>query len=847
MGAISPLIHSASSTDEIRYALRIISFDQLVEVRIPQSGRTAVVRGYFDDHDAAVRAVEEYDGRVPGIYVNLNPIRRELLARAANRLELYAKTSVTDEDVVRRAWLPIDVDPIRASGISSSGQEHRAAIEKAGEIRKWLVSQGWPEPLIADSGNGAHLLYRIDLPNDPDSLQLCKGVLEAIAFEFDDTDSSIDQTVVNAARIWKLYGTMACKGDSLLDRPHRRAKIISAPTGIEPVSADQLRQVALPGELVLVQASPMKVAGAFDVASWMASHGLEVLRTAPWRDGTRWVLKQCPFNTAHTDASAVVVQFGNGAISFRCHHNGCRDKKWADLRRLIQPGNVEAQGYSSNVAVGSPWMPLELPSNELPSVQGFQESLLPAAFRPFVMDVAERLQCPPDFAAAAVMTFAGGMLGRRMGIRPKRRDDWVVVPNLWGAAIGRAGVMKTPAIGQILKFINKIEGATRETYQQAKAEYEKNQELFAMQQKSTKRVAEDMIKNGDREGAKRLLDELPITAAVPSRVRYTVNDSTVEKLGEILAENPAGLIVVRDELNGFLKGLDKPGNETQRAFMLEAWNGDGRFVYDRISRETVEIDAACVSLFGSIQPGPFCDYLRHAVEHGSGDDGFIQRFQLLVWPDVSRDWRNVDREPDYEGKEDVECAFKFLSTVDGRLGEQESAHFASIPYLRFSNEAQELFDEWRTHLEQRLRCADEPAVIESHLSKYRSLVPSLALICHLVDAGQGAVSRAALERAIQWERYLQTHARRAYSVCISPDRNSSQELISVIRRGALSSPFRARDVYRNGYRGLDSAGRVQTAIEVLESYGALRAQAIVDTGGRATVEYYIHPELLGGK
>ena len=844
---IAASIKPSSPEDETRQALRLLSFDELVEIRIPQSGRTGVVRGYFDDLDAAVSAVREYDGRVPGIYFTLNPIRRELLARAANRFELYAKSSATDDDVLRRAWLPIDVDPIRASGISSSEEEHRASIAKAYEIKRWLASQGWPEPVIADSGNGAHLLYRIDLPNDANSLQLCKSVLEAVAFEFDDDESTIDQTVANAARIWKLYGTMACKGDSLDDRPHRRAKIVSIPLAIDPVPAELLRQLVLPDELTVSPKSPIKIGSSLDVASWLASHNLDVLRAAPWKDGTRWILEQCPFNSAHNDASAVVVKLGNGALSFRCHHNGCRDKKWSHLRRLFEPHYREVGSLKADPSLDSPWPPLELPVQQLPAVQPFDANLLPDAFRGYLMDIAERLQCPPDFAAAAAVTFAGAVLGRRMGIKPKRRDDWLVVPNLWGAAIGRPGVMKTPAISQVVKFLNSLEQESRRTFEQARAEYERSNEIQVMDAENARRLAKEMMKKGAREEAERKLSEIPDLGPGPTRTRYIVNDTTVEKLGEILSENPNGVVLVRDELVGFLKGLDKPGNDTQRAFMLEAWNGEGRFVYDRITRETVEIEAACVSIFGGIQPGPFSSYLKDALVNGSGDDGLMQRFQLVVWPDVPLEWRNVDRWPNMAAKEQMRRAFHFLATVDSALGERDEFDPDGIPFLRFEDDAQVLFDSWREELELNLRRGAEHAAIESHLSKYRSLIPSLALICHLVDAGSGPVSKDALVRALNWGRYLETHVRRVYSVGMSADSSAAEELIKLIRRGALSSPFRVRDVYRNGHSGLDTAALVQTAVEMLESYGALRGVSVTDTGGRPVVEYHIHPELLGGK
>jgi putative DNA primase/helicase len=106
-------------------------------------------------------------------------------------------------------------------------------------------------------------------------------------------------------------------------------------------------------------------------------------------------------------------------------------------------------------------------------------------------------------------------------------------------------------------------------------------------------------------------------------------------------QNGNGLLICRDELAGLLRSLEKEGHEGACASYLEAWNGTGGFVYDRIGRGTIEIEAACASILGSIQPGPLVQYLRATLEGGVGDDGLIQRCQLLIWPDVPKGWKGV--------------------------------------------------------------------------------------------------------------------------------------------------------------------------------------------------------------
>jgi Protein of unknown function (DUF3987) len=258
-----------------------------------------------------------------------------------------------------------------------------------------------------------------------------------------------------------------------------------------------------------------------------------------------------------------------------------------------------------------------------------------------VGDIAERMQCPPDFTAAAAIVVLGSVIGRRCGIRPNRHDDWTVIPNLWGAAIGRPGVMKSPAIEEALKPLHRLEVQAGEAHAVAARAWETEQRARELERKAKEEKAKSDFKKGaSRQEIIGRLTELSAGGdEEPVRIRYVVNDSTVEKLGELLAGNPAGLLLVRDELVGWLQSFDRDGHEGDRAFFLEAWNGTGRFTCDRIGRGTVEISAACVSVFGGIQPGPLLSYVSRAALNGAGDDGLLQRLQVVVWPDPSAEWR----------------------------------------------------------------------------------------------------------------------------------------------------------------------------------------------------------------
>ena len=199
------------------------------EVRIPKTDRQGTISGYFDSVDALADAALQYDGNVPAVYITLNPCNPALLARAANRLQSRAALTTSDPDITCRRWLLLDCDPKRPAGISSTDQEHGQAISIACGVWDELRSAGFPDPVVADSGNGAHLLYRVDLPNTPESTELVKRLLRGVQERCGTDGIAVDGTVFNAARITKLYGTFVMKGDNLPDRPHRRSRLLEIP------------------------------------------------------------------------------------------------------------------------------------------------------------------------------------------------------------------------------------------------------------------------------------------------------------------------------------------------------------------------------------------------------------------------------------------------------------------------------------------------------------------------------------------------------------------------------------------------------------------------------------------
>ena len=327
----------------------LIPKNAVVELRIPNVPRQGTVSGYFNDMNKLVEEASRWSGRAPGIYITINEVNPALLARAVNRARALGKNdkSTSDTDIIRRRILPIDLDPVRPAGISSTNEENENALERAKAIRTWLTNNyGWPTPvLLGGSGNGAHIPYVIDLPNNQESMLLIQKVLKVLDLQFSDELVKVDLTTFNASRVWKLYGTMACKGDSTPERPHRMSKILEHSEKVV-VTIEQLKNIAalLPEETKTMSNRNQSFTSNFDLVTWIRDHGLSVSKEGSWQNGGhKWILDICPFDSNHTDNAAYIVQQPNGAIGAGCQHDGCKARGWGwrELRELYEPESRE--------------------------------------------------------------------------------------------------------------------------------------------------------------------------------------------------------------------------------------------------------------------------------------------------------------------------------------------------------------------------------------------------------------------------------------------------------------------------------------------------------------------------
>jgi len=316
-----------------------------------------VVAGYFDDHEAFVNSVKAVNGTDHGgIYFTLQKIDNRLLGRAFNRLKPSIQTT-SDNDVQAYRWLFIDIDPVRPSGISSSADELQQAHDKAQQVIAWLSAQGFSKPVMAMSGNGIHLLYRLhETPANESTIKFIQYFLKALAARFDSPQVSIDTSVFNPARICRLYGTSAKKGDDIpqgknrVARPHRASYIMDIPSPLMPVPDDALQAVLksfqkkTPSKMRVANCNKCYTSrGKLDVSQYLNHH--QIKHKVRQKNGsTFFCLDHCVFDENHRGNEAAIIQADDGKLLFQCFHSSCQGKRWADARQIIS-GNTKLLNF----------------------------------------------------------------------------------------------------------------------------------------------------------------------------------------------------------------------------------------------------------------------------------------------------------------------------------------------------------------------------------------------------------------------------------------------------------------------------------------------------------------------
>lgn len=328
---------------EVRKAiLNLKGENKLFEIRIIPNKGKKTLSGYFQTADKAIEKLNKQDLKNSNVYIVLNEINEACYSREQRDNFVLSDTTTSDNDIVVRDWILVDLDPIRPKGTSSTDEQIKKALEKSSKIHNFLLEQGFPRPIVGFSGNGYHLLYRIKMLNNDENKELLKSFLVALDELFSDDVVAVDQVNFNAARVCKLYGTVAHKGISTPERPHRQSKIIKIPDEVIPVESAYFKKIC--NIVKPEEHKPSRYNGYstsnFDIEEWMTKYGLNYTAYS-YGTGTKYCLDHCPFNESHTKKDAAIFKRSNGAIAFKCLHNSCADKTWQDVRMMFEPEAYE--------------------------------------------------------------------------------------------------------------------------------------------------------------------------------------------------------------------------------------------------------------------------------------------------------------------------------------------------------------------------------------------------------------------------------------------------------------------------------------------------------------------------
>jgi 5S rRNA maturation endonuclease (ribonuclease M5) len=543
------------------------------------------------------------------------------------------------------------------------------------------------------------------------------------------------------------------------------------------------------------------------------------------------------------------------------------EQAWAlsELRSELKKAEPIPEEWNLAILAGScsgvfDWEKPHEIETKTPAVQALPPELIPESFRPWLADVSNRMQTPPDFAAISAIVITGSIIGAGCGMRPKRLDDWEVIPNVWGACIGRPSVvLKSPSMNEATKLLDRLQADYGERYEQEKAGAEFDglatkamlDDVKSQLSSKAKGKGKDRAVNpDDLQKLKADYVELAQNATPePTRRLFKTNETSIQSMTVLQSQNPRGILVFRDELIALLVKWDREDGADERAYFLEGWNGNGSYTDCKIGRGITDAKQICISLLGGIQPDKLKRYLYQAMQ--GNNDGLMQRLQLAVWPDEPERWQLVDTIPNKADKQRAFNIMQALAEMDFIQYGAKQGEYDDRPYFRFDESGQAVFNDWLTELQTiKLQREENPLMVE-HFGKFRSLMPSLALIFHCIDIADskasGPVTAKAALLAVEWCKYLESHARRIYAMAESPEHEAAVRLADKIKAKALPSPFTCKAVYDKGWHGLKDRHEVEAACNILIDENWLMMERKPATGNRGRPplpEYHINPTFL---
>jgi len=377
---------------------------ELFEIRLIGKNPHYAASGIFSSAATAVKALCNYQAgykkdaaaEAASIYISINPPVQDCYSLAQHDKFVEGALTVNDADIDCLNWLFIDFDPERRTGISANVDELKLAENSAHIVYEYLSSMDFPEPVIAMSGNGYHLMYRLDsLANIEENVKMLENTLKAISERFSDKDVKIDVVNFNPSRICKLWGSLAQKGANTQERPHRMSYIEYTPDEVEavpvellfkviedcsarPESSDTKEQPSVTTNSAFAALSPADKSfvtthahsakdgqKSFNIEDFFAKHGIGISATKVRGSDIYYYLQGgCAFDPSHTGKDAAVIQRADGTLCYHCFHNSCNDKGWKDFRLLYEPNAYDkpkkGEGQSNSDSDEKPYLTFDV-------------------------------------------------------------------------------------------------------------------------------------------------------------------------------------------------------------------------------------------------------------------------------------------------------------------------------------------------------------------------------------------------------------------------------------------------------------------------------------------------------
>lgn len=321
------------------------SGEELVEVRIVDNAYKRTYSGYFTDVNTLLNEIRKYDNC--NIYFTLNAINPACYDREQHdRIVTKPKSTTSDNNIVGRDWILIDIDTKKPSDTNSTDEEKEMAKEVVNNVFKFLRDEGFEKPVVCDSGNGFHLLYKIAMKNSNENTTICKEFLQVLDMLFSNPNVEIDSTTHNASRVCKLYGTFSRKGSNTKKRPQRESKILRIPDEIKITPNEYFAKVAA---MLPKPEQPSKSNyysnEKFDLEAFLNKHHIAVRNIVRTSSFTKYILDECPFNSSHRAPDSAIFEMSNGGLGFKCLHSSCSQYTWKDFRLKFEPDAYDHKEY----------------------------------------------------------------------------------------------------------------------------------------------------------------------------------------------------------------------------------------------------------------------------------------------------------------------------------------------------------------------------------------------------------------------------------------------------------------------------------------------------------------------